>query len=54
MARRADRLASAAPSSRSKYKDTYRDALCEIIKAKRKGEKIHVEREPESRRRRPT
>jgi DNA end-binding protein Ku len=24
-----------------KYKDTYRDALCEIIKAKRKGEEIH-------------
>jgi DNA end-binding protein Ku len=24
-----------------KYKDTYRDALCEIIKAKRKGKEIH-------------
>jgi DNA end-binding protein Ku len=24
-----------------KYKDTYRDALCEIIKAKRKGEEVH-------------
>jgi DNA end-binding protein Ku len=25
----------------AKYKDTYRDALCEIIKAKREGEEIH-------------
>ena len=25
-----------------KYKDTYRDALCEIIERKRKGEEIHV------------
>jgi DNA end-binding protein Ku len=24
-----------------KYKDTYRDALCEIIKAKRKGRQVH-------------
>ena len=24
------------------YRDTYRDALCEIIEAKRKGEKVHV------------
>jgi DNA end-binding protein Ku len=24
------------------YKDTYRDALCEIIKRKRKGEEVHV------------
>jgi DNA end-binding protein Ku len=24
-----------------KYKDTYRDALCEIIKAKRKGKEVH-------------
>jgi DNA end-binding protein Ku len=24
-----------------KYKDTYRDALCEIIKAKRKGKQVH-------------
>jgi DNA end-binding protein Ku len=31
----------------SEYKDTYRDALCEIIKAKRKGEEVHVERAPE-------
>jgi len=31
----------------SGYRDTYRDALCEIIKAKRKGEKIRVEKEPE-------
>ena len=29
------------------YRDTYRDALCEIIKAKRKGEEVHVEKEPE-------
>jgi DNA end-binding protein Ku len=29
------------------YRDTYRDALCEIIKAKRKGEEIHVEKEPQ-------
>jgi DNA end-binding protein Ku len=26
-----------------KYKDTYRDALCAIIKKKRKGEEIHVD-----------
>jgi DNA end-binding protein Ku len=31
----------------SDYRDTYRDALCEIIEAKRKGEEIRVEREPE-------
>jgi DNA end-binding protein Ku len=30
-----------------KYKDTYRDALMAIIKKKRKGEEVHVEREPE-------
>jgi DNA end-binding protein Ku len=29
-----------------KYKDTYRDALCEIIKAKRKGKQVH--RAPEA------
>jgi DNA end-binding protein Ku len=29
------------------YRDTYRDALCEIIEAKRKGEEIRVEQEPE-------
>jgi DNA end-binding protein Ku len=29
------------------FRDTYRDALCEIIKAKHRGEKVHVEREPE-------
>lgn len=29
------------------YHDTYRDALCEIIKRKRKGEEIHAETEPE-------
>jgi DNA end-binding protein Ku len=31
----------------SQYRDTYRDALCEIIKAKRRGEEVHAEREPE-------
>jgi DNA end-binding protein Ku len=31
----------------SEYRDTYRDALCEIIKAKRKGEEVRVEAEPE-------
>ena len=31
----------------SEYSDTYRDALCEIIKAKRKGEEVRVEAEPE-------
>jgi DNA end-binding protein Ku len=32
-----------------KYSDTYRDTLCEIIKAKRKGKEVHVEKveEPE-------
>jgi DNA end-binding protein Ku len=30
------------------YRDTYRDALCEIIEAKRRGEKVRVEAEPES------
>jgi DNA end-binding protein Ku len=29
------------------YRDTYRDALCEIIEAKRKGEQVRVEPEPE-------
>jgi DNA end-binding protein Ku len=29
------------------YDDTYREQLCDLIKAKRKGEEIHVEREPE-------
>jgi DNA end-binding protein Ku len=29
------------------YRDTYRDALCEIIEAKRKGEQVRVEAEPE-------
>jgi DNA end-binding protein Ku len=29
------------------YRDTYRDALCEIIRAKRKGEEVRVEAEPE-------
>ena len=31
----------------SEYRDTYRDALCEIIRAKRKGEEVRVEAEPE-------
>jgi DNA end-binding protein Ku len=26
-----------------KYKDSYRDALCEVIKRKRKGEEVHVD-----------
>ena len=32
-----------------KYRDTYRDTLCEIIEAKRKGKEVHVEEaeEPE-------
>jgi DNA end-binding protein Ku len=32
------------------YRDTYRDGLCEIIKAKRKGEEVHAEpvAEPEA------
>jgi DNA end-binding protein Ku len=29
------------------YKDTYRDALCEVIEAKRKGEEIHTAAQPE-------
>jgi DNA end-binding protein Ku len=29
------------------YRDSYRDALCEIIKAKRRGEEVHAEVEPE-------
>ena len=30
-----------------KYKDTYRDALCEVIEAKRKGKEIHIAAQPE-------
>jgi DNA end-binding protein Ku len=30
-----------------KYKDTYRDALCEVIKAKRRGKEVHRAPEPE-------
>ena len=30
-----------------RYEDTYREQLCELIKAKRKGKEIHVEKEPE-------
>jgi DNA end-binding protein Ku len=29
------------------FRDTYRDALCEIIRAKRKGEPVHAETTPE-------
>lgn len=29
------------------YKDTYRDALCEVIEAKRKGEEIHIGAQPQ-------
>jgi DNA end-binding protein Ku len=32
------------------YKDTYRDALCEVIEAKRKGKEVHVAAEPEEER----
>ena len=31
----------------TEYHDSYRDALCEIIKAKRKGEPVHAETVPE-------
>ncbi|HEY7003473.1 MAG TPA: Ku protein [Gaiellaceae bacterium] len=31
----------------NEFRDTYRDALCEIIKAKRKGEPVHAEAAPE-------
>jgi DNA end-binding protein Ku len=30
-----------------KYSDTYRDALCAVIEAKRKGKEVHVAAEPE-------
>jgi DNA end-binding protein Ku len=30
-----------------KYRDTYRDVLCEVIEAKRKGKDVHVKAEPE-------
>jgi DNA end-binding protein Ku len=33
-----------------KYEDTYRDALLAVIKAKRKGEEVHVAAEPEEER----
>src|SRR5512133_378434 len=29
------------------YKDTYRDALCKVIEAKRKGKEIHIAAQPE-------
>src|SRR5256714_2801704 len=29
------------------YKDTYRDALCEVIEAKRRGEEIHTAAQPD-------
>ncbi len=35
-----------------KYRDTYRDALCEVIEAKRKGKDVHVA--PEQEEERPT
>jgi DNA end-binding protein Ku len=31
----------------AKYEDTYRDTLCKIIRAKARGEKVHVEALPE-------
>ena len=31
-----------------RYEDTYRDTLCEIIKAKRRGHEVHVEPEEEA------
>jgi DNA end-binding protein Ku len=31
----------------NEYRDTYRDALCEIIEAKRKGKEVRVDKEPE-------
>jgi DNA end-binding protein Ku len=30
-----------------KYEDTYRDALCEVIRAKRKGKQVHHAAKPE-------
>jgi DNA end-binding protein Ku len=33
-----------------KYSDTYRDALCEVIEAKRKGREVHAAAEPEEER----
>ena len=33
-----------------KYSDTYRDALCAVIEAKRKGKDVHVAAEPEEER----
>jgi DNA end-binding protein Ku len=30
-----------------KYRDTYRDALCKVIEAKRKGKEVHDAAEPE-------
>jgi DNA end-binding protein Ku len=35
-----------------KYKDTYRDALCDVIRAKRKGKEVHAA--PELEEERPT
>jgi DNA end-binding protein Ku len=31
----------------ARYRDTYRDALCEVIEAKRRGETLHAPAEPE-------
>jgi DNA end-binding protein Ku len=35
------------PFEPERYRDTYRDTLCEIIEAKRKGEEVHLEEVPE-------
>lgn len=40
-----DRFAGSFEPER--YHDTYRDTLCEIIRAKRKGEEVHAEAAPE-------
>jgi DNA end-binding protein Ku len=40
-----DRFAGSFEPER--YHDTYRDTLCEIIRAKRKGEEVHAEAPPE-------
>ena len=37
-------------SKPEKYEDTYRDALLDVIEAKRKGKEVHVERGERSRR----
>jgi DNA end-binding protein Ku len=42
--------AFAADWEPEKYGDTYRDALCAVIEAKRKGKEVHVAAEPEEER----